>query len=78
MRKLVNALKGFASEKKAAMTIEYVTIASIGAVLAMLFMYEIMGGDDGNSGVAGLVDALSGELDAAATSIEGAVSEEGT
>lgn len=73
MKLTYRTLRAFISDKSAAMTVEYITIAAIGAVVAILFSYQIMGGDDGNSGVSGLVGALTGELDAAATNIEGSV-----
>ena len=73
--KLTSSLKAFFSDKAGAITIEYVTIAAIGSVIAIAVLYQIGGGDDGRSGVSGLVTSLSGELDAASGNIGGAVNE---
>ena len=66
-------IRAFLGDKSGAMTIEYITIAAIGTVLAIAFMYQIGGGDDGDAGMTGLVNALSGELGQATTNIEGSV-----
>ncbi|MEL6795047.1 MAG: hypothetical protein AAFP78_16435 [Pseudomonadota bacterium] len=73
MAKPLNAVRTFLRDKSGAMTIEYITIAAIGAVLAIGFMYQIGGGDDGSSGMTGLVNTLSSELGQATTNIEGSV-----
>lgn len=69
----IAAIRAFLRDKSGAMTIEYITIAAIGTVLAIAFMYQIGGGDDGDAGMTGLVNALSGELGQATTNIEGSV-----
>ena len=74
LRNLTLALKSFLSDKRGSLTTEYVTIAAIGSVVAIALMYQIGGGDDGRGGMAGLVNTLSDELDAAASNIEGSVS----
>ncbi|MEL7465883.1 MAG: hypothetical protein AAFN79_17565 [Pseudomonadota bacterium] len=73
MSKTYAAFSEFLRDKSGAMTIEYITIAAIGTVLAIAFMYQIGGGDDGDAGMTGLVNALSGELGQATTNIEGSV-----
>ena len=74
MAGIVSVIRQFVRDKSAAITIEYVTIAAIGSVIAIAATYQIGGGDDGRSGVSGLVSALSSELDSAAANIGGSTS----
>lgn len=72
-RSVVHSVLSFLKNKSGAMTMEYITIAAIGTVVAIAVMYQIGGGDDGSQGMTGLVNALSGELGTATTNIEGSV-----
>lgn len=74
---MIKRAKAFLADKSGAITAEYVTIAAIGSVIAIALAYQIGGGDDGKSGMAGLATSLTNELDAAASNIDGVVSGNG-
>lgn len=71
MRTIMNRFRSFVEDKSGAVTVDWVALTAAVVVIGIGLVYAVFG--TGQDGVAGLVDNLTGELNQAATNIEGSV-----
>lgn len=71
MRTILKSIRAFVGDKSGAVTVDWVALTAAVVVIGIGLVYAVFG--TGNDGVAGLVDNLTGELNTAATNIQGQV-----